>query len=39
MAPASFYKLVNQRNIRLIKIGRRTYVPATEIMRVAQGEA
>ena len=37
IAQSTFYKLVNEQNIRLIKLGRRTYVPRDEIMRVAGG--
>ena len=35
----TFYKLVNEEHIRLIKLGRRSFVSADEIRRIAGGEA
>ena len=37
IAQSSFYKIVNEQNVRLIKLGRRTYVPQYEIKRIARG--
>jgi hypothetical protein len=37
IAQSTFYKLVNEQNVRLIKLGRRTYVPHHEIERIARG--
>lgn len=37
MAHSTFYKLVKERRVRLVRIGRRVYVPAEEIERIARG--
>jgi hypothetical protein len=34
---SSFYRLVHSQQIRLIKLGRRTYVPAEEVERISRG--
>lgn len=39
MAHSTFYKLLAERKIRLVRLGRRVYVPADEIARIARGEA
>jgi hypothetical protein len=37
MAQSTFYRFVTEQQIRLVKIGRRTYVPHDEIMRITRG--
>jgi predicted site-specific integrase-resolvase len=39
ISPATFYKYVGLRKIRVVKIGGRTLVPASEAERLLSGEA
>lgn len=39
ISPATFYKYVNLGEIRIIKIGGRTLVPASEVERLLSGGA
>jgi excisionase family DNA binding protein len=39
ISPSTFWKLVSRGEIRVIRIGGRTLVPATEVSRLLSGEA
>lgn len=37
LAQSSFYQVVHRQQVRLVKLGRRSYVPRAEILRIAAG--
>jgi excisionase family DNA binding protein len=39
ISPSTFWKLVSRGEIRVIRIGGRTLVPAAEVSRILSGEA